>query len=150
MIPKAVWGGTQGWPSAARRQQWDSVLMQHGILTAPTDAGLLIRFYIDATEWVPHPYAPPARLTADFHVFSQYVAPSEEAFQLCSQWHTENANALTHRLTERLRRFSVRLGARYDCDEQTDYADVALLLPGSSTELLQAKTVWKGEALAEL
>jgi hypothetical protein len=79
------------------------------------------------------------------------MAPSEEAFKLCVQWGTENSIALTQRLAERLRGFPVQFGASYFCHEHAGYADVAFLLLGSGTDLLQVKTVWKGEAaLAEL
>lgn len=127
------------------------MLTRNGLTASTTNPGMLIRFYIDATEWVPHPFAPPHWATSDFNLFSQYVAPSEEAFKLCVQWRTENSIALTRRLAERIRRFPVQVGASYRCHEHTDYADVAFLLPGSGTDLLQVKTVWKGEAaLAEL
>lgn len=151
MVPKDFWGGDLGWRSVKRKKRWESLLTRNGIMASTANSGMLIRFYIDATEWVPHPYAPPHWATSDFAVFSQCVAPSEEAFKLCVQWRTENSIALTRRLAERLRRFPVQIGASYRCHEHTGYADVAFLLPGSGTDLLQVKTVWKGEAaLAEL
>ena len=151
MIPKDFWGGDLGWRSGKRKKSWESLLTQNGIMVSPTNLGMLIRFYIDATDWVPHPYAPPYWASFDFNVFSRYIAPSEEAFKLCVQWRTENCIALTRQLAERMRRFPVRIGASYLCHEHTDYADVAFLLPGSGTDFLQVKTVWKGEtALAEL
>ncbi len=150
MVPKDFWGGDLGWRSAKRKERWESLLTRNGIVPSTTNPGMLIRFYIDATEWVPYPYAPPHWATSDFNVFSQYIAPSEEAFKLCVHWRTENSIALTQRLAERIRRFPVQIGASYRCHEHTDYADVAFLLLGSGTDLLQVKAVWKWQGEAAL
>jgi len=151
MVPKTVWGGDLGWRSDKRRQKWERLLDWNGVVASTTDTGILIRFYIDASEWVPHPYAPPRWTTSDFSVFSHHIAPSEDAFKLCIQWRTENSIALTKRLEERLQRFPVQIGASYHCYDHTDYAYVAFLLPDSENGLLQVKNAWKGEvALAHL
>jgi len=147
LIPKDFWGSDLGWRSVKRKKRWESLLNRNGVMASNTNPGLLIRFYIDASEWVPHPYAPPHWATSDFNVFSQHVVPSEEAFKLCVQWRIENSIALTRQLAERIRRFPVQIGASYRCHEHTDYADVAFLLLGGGTELFQVKTVWKGEAV---
>ena len=151
MVPKEFWGGDLGWRSDKRKKRWENLLNRNGIVASTANPGMLIRFYIDATEWVPHPYAPPHWATSEFKLFSQYIAPSEEAFKLCVQWRAENSIALTRRLADRLRRFPVQIGASYRCYDHTDYVDVAFLLLGGETDLLQVKTIWKGEtALAEL
>ena len=151
MVPKDFWGGDLGWRSIKRKRKWESLLTSNGTMALTSSPGMLIRFYIDATEWVPHPYAPPSWVTSNFKVFAQYIAPSVEGFKLCDQWRAENSIALTRRLAEQIRGFPVRIGASYWRNEHTDYADVAFLLPDTGTSLLQVKTVWKGEAaLAEL
>lgn len=151
MVPKTVWGGDLGWRSAKQKQRWERLLDRNGIVASTTDTGMLMRFYIDASEWVPHPYAPPRWAISDFSVFSRHIAPSEDAFRLCVQWRTENSIALTTRLEERLQRFPVQIGASSHCYENTDFAYVAFLLPDSENGLLQVKNAWKGEvALAHL
>jgi hypothetical protein len=151
MVPKTVWGGDLGWRSAKRKQSWEKLLDRNGIVASTTNTGMLIRFYIDASEWVPHPYAPPHWATFDFSAFSSYIAPSEDAFRLCVQWRTENSIALTARLEERLQRFPVQIGSSYRCYDHKDYADVAFQLSDNGTDLLQVKNAWKNEsALAHL
>lgn len=147
MIPKDFWGGGLGWRSVRRRKRWEDLLTRNGIAPVAPGRGVLIRFYIDATEWVPHPYAPPHWATSDFGLFSTYIVASEEAFKRCVQWRAENSMALTRQVAARIRNFPIKCGASYRCNEETDYADVAFLLPESGTDLLlHVKTVWKGEA----
>ena len=136
MIPERFWGGDLGWRSTKRRERWEELVTRNGILPSSPNQGMLIRFVIDASEWVPHPYAPP---------FLADLGPSEEAFKLCLQWRTENSIALTRRLADRLRRFPVQIGAGYRLYSFTDYAEVAFYLLGSETDVLRVKTVWKGE-----
>ncbi|MBI2357340.1 MAG: hypothetical protein HYV04_00215 [Deltaproteobacteria bacterium] len=155
LVPQNFWGGDLGWRSAKRKKRWEDLLTRSGISVSATSPGMVIRFDINASEWVPHPYAPPHWATHDFSLFSQYISHREDAFELCRQWRAENSIALTQRLQERLRRFPVQLGASYRRQDHHavlhDYADVAFLLPCYGTDLLQVKTVWQGEtALVDL
>lgn len=151
MIPNGYWGGGLGWKSAKRKDRWEYLLTRNGVKASSSNNGLLISFFIDASEWVPHPYAPPYWVTFDFNLFSRYIVEDEDAFKLCLKWRMENSIALTKRLEDRLQRFSVQIGASYRCHYKTDCADVAFLLPDNGTSLLKVKTVWRGEsALAEL
>ncbi len=112
---------------------------------------ILVRFHMNAAEWVPHPYMPPIWTLYDFDSFSRYIVGNESAFQLCNRWKEENHAELTRRVANRLRTFPVKVAASYFCYEQTDYADVAFLVPTGRRELLHVKSVWKGEsALADL
>lgn len=146
MVPITAWGGDPGWRSAKRKQKWLKLLDRNGIVASTSDTGILVRFYINASEWVPHPYAPPSWATSHFSLFSHHISPSEDAYRLCVQWKRENSIALTKQLEKRLRRFPVRIGASYHCYERTDYADGAFLFSNSENELLRVKTAWKGEA----
>ena len=145
MLPTDFWGGDLGWRSAKRKRRWEYLLTRNGIMPSNTNQGMLIRFNIDASEWVPHPYAPPHWATSNYTAFSQYIAPSEEAFKVCLQWRAENSIALTGRLADRIRRFPVRIGASYRVYHHSDHAEVAFYLLRSGTDVLRVKTVWKGE-----
>ena len=107
---------------------------------------MLIRFYIDASEWVPHPYAPPHWATRNYSAFRQYVSPNEEAFQLCTHWDQENSLHLTQQLTSRLRDYPIQIAARYRCYDSTDYADVAFVLADGGETVLHVRAPWKGQA----
>lgn len=146
LVPKEFWGGSRGWPSAKREAMWRSLIHNSGIATVEPARGMLIRFYIDASQWVPHPYAPPHWTTYDYAVFSQYVVPNEKAFRLCVQWMGENSTELTSRLRSRLGVYPVQIAARYWCQDRTDHADVAFVLPSDANDLLFAPAPWKGRA----
>lgn len=151
MVPKCFWGGDVGWRSGRRRERWEYLLTRRGIRVGSGESGLLVRFYMNASEWVPHPYAPPHWATVNFELFSRYIAPNKDAFELCFEWRTQNSIALSERLADRLAEFPVAVGASYRCVERTDYADVAFLMRGSLQGVLQVKPIWKREtALAEL
>ena len=150
LVPKVFWGGPRGWLSAKRESRWRHMLGESAVGIPPT-AGLLIRFYLDASEWVPHPYAPPHWTLTDFKLFSTYIVADERAFRLCAQWASENSVTLNTRLASRLERFDVRLASRYQCYDGTDYAEVALAFAEDTTPPLTVTAPWKGQAaLAQL
>ena len=146
MIPNNFWGGDLGWPSTEKQERWEDLLTLNGIIPSSPNQGMLIRFIIDASEWVPHPYVPPLWAISNYSAFSRYIGPSEEAFKVCLQWRTENSITLTRRLADRIRRFPVQIGASYRLYNYTDYAEVAFYLLVSETDILRAKTVWKRES----
>lgn len=146
MVPHQAWGSDAGWCSRKRFDRWKDLLQRNGVATLPSDAGILIRFVVDASEWVPHPYAPPHWAMINFQLFSSYIVRSEDAFALSRSWERENSLTLTQRLENRLRPFPVRIGAGYRCSDHVDYADVALVRCGSPDDTLQLAPVWKGEA----
>jgi hypothetical protein len=150
MIPCDFWGADLGWRSERRRKRWEALLTRNGIVISQEQTGLLVKFYMNAAEWVPHPYALPHWALSDFKLFSEYVVPSSDAFELCRKWRIENSIALTRKLSERLKGHGVALGASYRSYERTDYAEVGLMYPHGSSALV-VTTVWKGEtALAQL
>lgn len=151
LVPKEYWGGPGGWLSAKREETWRSLLERNGISTATSSRGLLIRFFIDASEWVPHPYAPPYWAIQSYEKFRSHVVSDEAAFRLCAQWAKENSAQLTSRLALRLAQFPVQIAARYRCYDRTDYADVAMVLNPGAEDALQVSARWKGQAaLAQL
>ena len=151
LVPKEYWGGPGGWLSAKREATWRTLLEQHGIGAVTPTTGLLIRFYIDASEWVPYPYAPPHWATLNYEKFSAYVVSDEAAFRLCTHWAKENSAQLTNRIASRLTAYPVHIAARYRCYDRTDYADVAIDLPVGGEDALQVSARWKGQAaLAQL
>lgn len=79
MIPFDFWGADLGWRSDRRRQRWTNLLTHNNIDISPEQVGILIKFYFNAAEWVPHPYAPPHWTLSNFKLFSEYVVPEEEA-----------------------------------------------------------------------
>lgn len=151
LVPKEYWGGPGGWLSAKRETTWRTLLEQNGIGAATSNKGFLIRFLIDASEWVPHPYAPPHWAIQSYEKFSSYVVADEAAFRLCAQWANENSAQLTSRMASRLTNFPVQIAARYRCYDHTDYADVAVVLAPGAEDVLQISARWKGQAaLAQL
>jgi hypothetical protein len=151
MIPVRFWGGQLGWRSAKRFGRWLDLLSASGIRTDNSSNGILVRFLIDGTEQVPHPYAPPNWATRNYEQFSQYITPHRDAYDIAVRWKIENSKSLTERLQARLRKFGIRLGAAYFCYEKQDYADIAFLIPPNKNSLLQIRSLWKSEsALAEL
>lgn len=150
MVPRDFWGDDLGWRSLKARNSWITLLRQNRIGIAPDQTGLLVKFYINAADWVPHPYVPPAWALKSFSSFSAYIVPDEHLFKLCLKWQEENSTNLTQKLRNRLRQFGVSLGAKYVCGESCDYAKVAFQYPRNSLAF-QVAAVWKGEtALAQL
>ncbi len=150
MVPAKFWGADLGWCSARRRQRWAELLARSEIKISPDQAGVLIRFYMNPVEWVPHPYVPPHWTFFDFKVFSQYIVADKSAFELCRRWRIENSVGVTHLLSERLKRHGVVLGASYRYYAPTDYAEVALMYPHGNPAIT-VSTLWKGETeLAQL
>ena len=80
MLPVEFWGGDLGWRSAKRKWRWENLLTRNGIMPSNTNQGMLIRFYIDASEWVPHPYAPPYWATSNYtyEAFFEKGAPPDK------------------------------------------------------------------------
>lgn len=128
MIPKNFWGDDLGWRSVKRRSDWGNLLAQKGFTPTRTDTGILVRFFIEGVDWIPHPYLPPTWATSTLGTFSTYIAPSESAYKLCLQWKQENSETLYQKISQRLSQFSVRVAANYLAHESVDYADVAFLL----------------------
>jgi len=144
MIPIDYWGADLGWRSKTKQSKWAELLLRNDIVIAPDQVGILVEFRMNAAEWVPHPYVPPNWTLSDFRLFSQYVLQDESIFELCRTWRTENSIALTRKLTERLQKYGVLLGASYRSYERADYAMVAFQYPYSSSAI-DVVTVWKGE-----
>jgi len=144
MVPAKFWSSELGWRSEKRRQRWTDLLTRNEIEISPEKAGLLVRFYMNPVEWVPHPYVPPCWTLSDFEKFSEYVVPDAHAFELSRKWHLENWVTMTYLLSKRLKRYGVVLGASYRYYAPNDYAEVAILYPHDSSAIT-VTTIWKGE-----
>jgi hypothetical protein len=150
MVPRDFWGADLGWRSRKAQDRWAKLLGRNRIAIAPDQTGLLVKFYMNAADWVPHPYVPPTWALTSYSNFSTYIIPNEYLFQLCHTWQEENSIVLTSKLSDRLRKFGVSLSARYKCSEGIDYAEVAFQYPSNSLAF-DVATVWKGETtLAQL
>ncbi len=144
MIPAKFWSSELGWRSGKRRQRWADLLTRNEIEISPEKAGLLVRFYMNPVEWVPHPYVPPHWTLSDFEKFSEYVVPDAYAFELSRKWRLENGATMTYLLSKRLERYGVALGASYRYYAPNDYAEVAILYPHDSSAII-VNTIWKSE-----
>lgn len=148
MVPRKSWGGDAGWrsPNNKYSTRWAALMAREGIEVQGESRGVLVRFEINAAEWVPHPYNPPTWALNEFWGFAQYIADSREIFDLCQRWRDENSATLTKRLRERFDGSPVAIAASYKASDTSDLADVAFLVPEGSEEYLWRTHVWKGEA----
>lgn len=144
MIPLSAWGGSVGWRSVKKLNRWQVLLERNNVPVTSNYNGILVRFIINATHWIPHPYCPPTFCLADQANFRQYIVDSEEAWNLSQSWRLENSLHITDALRSRLCGIGVQLGASYRCYNQVDYAEVAFW-PEKPSREIELKAVWKRE-----
>jgi len=113
--------------------------------TRPSSIFTLIQGYVDATEWVPHPYCPPSWAISSFSTFSGYICHDEQAFELCRKWQKENdvhCTALVKDLFKGIRALPV---AHYNCVFKQDYLYVGIAVDAPDSSIINVNSIWKSQ-----
>ena len=142
MFLHAYWGGSKGFMPNRRQKRWDKLMnginFQHG-------NKFLLRFAINAIDWVPHPYNVPVWALASFGNFSSYINKSKEAFELCRTWAKENNDDAFKLVAHKLSSLDIPFGVGYRF-EDFDFIDVAFSIALEDESLLNSKSIWKNES----
>ena len=145
LIPTKAWGGELGWRSKKRQMARSKLLHRAGISTSPIDPGILVRFYFNPTSWLPHPYVPPFWSLTSYEKFAEQITPNMSAFELAKIWSNENTASMQKKISDTLRPYPVRIGARYRVYNSIDYLELAILFQSDPAHHLQLQTIWKSE-----
>ena len=152
LVPLSRWGGELGWPSQKRLKTWQKMMQHAGVSEPAASHGMLIRFEVVGSEWVPYPDVPASWACASIDSFGQYVLPSvppdvlTDEYERALAWRSANADALTKQLSPLLSSCVQRYYARYHPYSGGQHIDVALLLPSVSDPPISVTPTWRGEA----